>query len=144
MSRGASGSRSVNVSGDAVGNVITTGDQNSINARVEAKLSKISLPPASSVDIGKEFAQIRALLAEIGGEHTNKIARALDDAVEETNKPKPDKDEIGSALARILDYAKKGNDFVGVAEKLAPHVTNAVAWLGSNWHKLLPLVGLAL
>jgi hypothetical protein len=45
-------------------------------------------------------------------------------------------------LNRALDYAKKGNGFAEEVGKLAPHVTNAVAWLGSNWHQLLSVVGL--
>ena len=51
---------------------------------------------------------------------------------------------MGSALKRALDYAKKGEDFAEVVGKLAPHVTSAVAWLGSNWQHLLSIVGLAL
>lgn len=139
-----SGSRSVNVGGDAVGNVITTGDRNKVDATIDARLVKTTLPPASSVDISKELVQIRAVLERIGGEQAGKIGRALDDAAEEAAKPKPNKDEIGAALGRAIDYAKKGSAFADEVEKLVPHITNAVGWLGSNWHKLLPLVGLVL
>jgi hypothetical protein len=71
------------------------------------------------------------------------VGRALDDAEEEARKPEPDKDEIGAALRRALDYAKKGSGFAEEVAKLAPHVRDAVGWLGAGWHKLLPLVGLA-
>jgi hypothetical protein len=96
------------------------------------------------LDISKEFAEIRTILEKIGGEHAGKVGRALDDVAEEARKSKPDKGEIGSALERALGYAKKGDAFADEVQKLVPHITNAVAWLGSNWHKLLPLVGVAL
>jgi hypothetical protein len=136
------GGRSVNVGGDAVGNAIVTGDRNKVDAKIEAKLVKTTLPSAGSIDLSKELAQIRAILERIGGEHAGKIDRAFDDAAEEAQKPEPNKDEIGTALNRALDYAKKGNGFADEIGKLAPHVTNAVAWLGSNWHQLLSVVGL--
>jgi len=137
------GSRMANISRDAVGNVITTGDRNTIEAKIESKLTKTTLPSAASVDLSKELTQIRIILGRIGGQHTSKIGRALDDAAEEAQKPEPNKDEIGTALNRALDYAKKGNGFAVEIGKLAPHVINAVAWLGSNWHHLLSVVGLA-
>lgn len=139
-----SGNRSVNVGRDSLGNAIATGDNNRVNATINVRLTKVELPAASSVDIAKELVKVRTVFEQVGGEHTAKIARALDDAAEEAQKPNPDKDEIGAALERAIEYAKKSNAFAEEASKLAPYVTNAVAWLGSNWHKLLPLVGLAL
>jgi hypothetical protein len=139
-----SGERSVNIRRDAVANIIATGDDNQVDAKIDARLVKTTLPAASSVDISKELEEIRAILERVGGEHRGKIARALDDAAEEARKPQPDKNEIGSALGRAIDYAKKGGAFADEIQKLMPHITNAVGWLGSNWHKLLPLVGLAL
>jgi hypothetical protein len=142
--RGAqqTGGRSVNVGGDTVGNVIVTGDRNKVDAKIEAKLIKAKLPSADSVDLSKELAQIRVVLERIDSEHSGKISRALDDAADEAQKPTPNKDEIGIALKRALEYAEKGNSFAEEVGKLAPHVTNAVAWLGSNWHQLLSMVGL--
>lgn len=134
--------RSVNIGGDAVGNVITTGDGNKGNAAVDVGMVKATLPPATSVDILNELAQIRAILEQVAGEHRSKIVRALDDADEEARKPHPDKNEIGSAVGRAIDYAKKGNTLANELDKLVPRVTNVVAWLGSNWHNLLPLVGI--
>jgi len=136
------GDASVNIGRDAVGNVITTGDRNKIDAKIEAKLVRTGLPTAAEVDVSSELAQIRAILQGMGGEHAGKIGRALDDAVEESQKPKPSRDEIGSALRRALGYAKGGADFAEEVDKLAPHLTSAVAWLGSNWHQLLSAIGL--
>jgi hypothetical protein len=138
------GSRSISIGRDAVGNVMVAGDRNRVDARIEAKPAKAALPPAGSVDIGKELTQIRAVLKRLGGEQAGKVGRALDDAEEEARKPEPDKDEVGAALGRALDYAKKGSGFAEEVAKLAPHVKNAVGWLGENWHKLLAVVGLAL
>jgi hypothetical protein len=139
------GDRAANIGGDAAGNVIVTGVGNNVDAKINVGFSKkIALPPASSVDISAELVQIRGILEKLGGEHAGRIGRALDDASEEIRKPKPDKDEIGSALGRALDYAQKGDAFANEVEKLAPHITNAVAWLGSNWYRLLSLVGLVL
>src|SRR5262249_21662793 len=133
----------VSFEGDAAGNVVTTGDRNKVDAKIDVELVKTELPQPDSVNISLELARIRAILEKIGGEHASKIGRALDDAAEEARKSKPNKDEIGSALGRALDYAKKGGAFANEVQKLMPHVAKAVAWLGSNWHKLLPVVGIA-
>jgi len=69
-------------------------------------------------------------------------AAAFEDAQEELKKPEPNKDEVGQAIDRALNYAQKANGFVEAIDKLRPHVTNAAAWLGENWYKLLSLVGL--
>jgi hypothetical protein len=137
------GSRSSTIGGAAVGNVITTGDQNKIRAEINAKLVKTTLPSVDTVDVSKELAQIRAILQRIGGEHSRKISHALDEALDEAQKPVPNKGEVGTALKRALEYAEKGNSFAAEVGKLAPHVTNAVAWLGSHWHQLLSVVGLS-
>ena len=44
---------------------------------------------------------------------------------------------------RALDYASKAADFAEKSGKIATTVQNVVGWLGNNWTKLLPLVGLA-
>jgi hypothetical protein len=137
-----SGGRSLSIGRDAIGNVIVTGDQNRTNVRIVA-IHRTTLPPANSIDIGKELDVIRAILEPISGEQSGKIGRALADAVEEARKPEPDKNEVGTALSRALDYAKLSSGFAEEVSKLAPHVRNAVGWLGANWHKLLSVVGLA-
>jgi hypothetical protein len=137
------GDKSVTIGRDAIGSIIATGDNNSINPSGPTSVSKTTtLPISDSVDIVRELEHIRAILNRIGGENASKIRRALDDADEEARKARPNKNEIGTALERAIDYANKGGDFADHVEKLTPYVTNAVAWLGSNWHKLLPLVGL--
>jgi hypothetical protein len=136
------GDRSVSIGRDAVGNVITTGDRNRVEAEIEASLTKTPLPPAGAVDIAKELAQIRAVLERLGGEQAGKIGRALDDAEEEASKPQPNKAEVGDALGRALKTAQSVSGFAEVVAKLAPHVASAVGWLGAYGHPLLPTVGL--
>jgi hypothetical protein len=134
--------RSVNFGRDGIGNVIVTGNRNQVDAKISTKLVRTTLPSPDAVNLSKELVQIRAILERIGGEHTGKIGDALDDAAAEATKPQPDKNAVGSALSRALDYAQKGAGFATEVTKLAPHIANAVAWLGSNWHRLLPAVGL--
>ena len=136
------GTRSTNIGGNAVGNVITTGDKNKVNAKINASLKKVSLPPPDTINLSRELAQIRLILEGIAGENNQKLKRALDDAEEEAKKTEPNKDEVGNALERALKYAEKGINFAGAIDKLVPHLTSAVAWLGSNWHSLLSIVGL--
>lgn len=123
-----------------VGNTIVTGDHNRVQADVRSQLWQF--PPADSVNITAELAALRAILVRLGDEHAGKIGRALDDAEEEAQKPAPNKHEIGAAVTRALEYAKKSSEFLSAAGKLTPHLTGVVSWLGSAWHHLLPLVGI--
>jgi TIR domain len=136
--------RSINIGGDAAGSVLVAGDSNRVNAHIEVSLTKTTLPAAASVDISQELAQIRSVLERIGGEHAGRMGRAMDDAAAELRNTPQNKDEIGAALGRALDYGKNSRHFADEVGQLAPHVLNAVAWLGANWNKLLPIVGLAI
>ena len=86
---------------------------------------------------------LREVLTRLESPDRRKIANALSDAEDELAKPLPNKNEVGKALERTLDYARKAEGFAKALETLQPHVTNAAAWLGEHWHKLLALVGLA-
>jgi hypothetical protein len=132
--------RSVSIGGNATGNVIQTGDHNVASLQ----FTQTTLPPPETVDIQVEFAALREQLARLHAPDQKKIDRAVEDVQDELAKPEPDRDEIGNALARALKYAQQAEGFASVAGKLQTHVTNAVSWLGDNWHKLLPLVGLTL
>lgn len=134
------GSRSVNIGGNVQGAAIVVGDSNTVSV----EYTKTELPPADSVDIHQEIAALKELLAQLGSDHGRKIDNAVADAEDELSRESPDKDEIGRALERALGYANKAGALAESAGKLAPHVRNVVGWLGDNWHKLLPLVGLAL
>lgn len=134
------GSRAVSIGGDARGNVIQTGDGNVASVRYQ----HVSLPPPASVDMRAEVMALRELLTGLGSEHGKKIAHALDEADEEINKPEADREEVGKALSRALDYAQKAEGFAGIVETLRPHVARVASWLGSNWHRLVGVVGLTL
>jgi hypothetical protein len=138
------GNKSIAVGRDATGAVLVTGDNDRINATIQATVTKITLPLARTVKIDQELNQIRTILERIGGENAGKIGRALDDAAEEANRPNPNKDEVGSALNRALAYAKASAGFAEEMSQLAPHVANAVGWLGASWEKLLTNIGLSM
>lgn len=128
---------SVKIAGDAAGNVVITGDSNKVTARVNSQFSKEELPNPKAVDIGYELQQIRALLRDAALPESGKVNRALDDAQEEVKRPAPDKDEVGKALTRALDYAKKGGKLAKGLGKLAPHIKSAAAWLGETWYHII-------
>ena len=130
--------RSVSIGGNVTGSAIQTGDRNVANLQFQP----ISLPAPESVDIRAEFDALHEILAKLETSDRRKIDNAFADAQEEVNKPQPDKNEVGKALDRALDYAKKAEGFACVVEKLKPHLIKATAWLGENRHKLLSTVGL--
>lgn len=136
---GATGDRSIKVGRDAIGSNLITGDHNSASAHYE----RITLPPASSVNIQQEVAKLRDNLAGLKSDDSTKIQNALSDAESELKKPKPDKSEVGGAIERVLRYAKEAVGFGELAEKLKPQVINVAAWLGANWHSLLGYIGLS-
>lgn len=134
------GNRNVDIGGNMIGGAAVTGDNNVVDVRYR----KVTLPSADRIDIRAELAALKDLLLGLNTEDRRKIANALAEAESDAAKPQPDKNEIGGALERALGYAGKAADFGEKAGKIATHVQNAVGWLGDHWHKLLPLVGLAL
>ncbi len=141
MSRSSMGgqNRSVSVGGSVTGSAITTGDRNITSVQYQP----ISLPSPSSIDMQEELNALRKILVFPSSDR-RKIDNAIADAEEEINKSQPDKNEVGKALDRAFDYALKAQGFASVNEKLKPHLTRIVAWLGDDWHKLLRIVGLGI
>src|SRR5262249_15309851 len=133
-----SNDHSVHIGGNASDNVIQTGDRDL--AFVHAQ--RATLQPSEHVDMRAELVALREVLTRLESPDRRKIANALSDAEDELAKPQPDKNEVGKALERTLDYAKKAEGFAKAITTLQPHVTNAAAWLGEHWHKLLDFVGL--
>jgi hypothetical protein len=132
--------RSVSIGRNANINAIQPGTKNKANISYQ----KVSLFAPTSVNIQAELNALHEILAKLETSDRRKIDNAFEDAQEEINKPQPDKDEVGKALDRAFDYAKKAEGFASVVEKLQPHLTKTTAWLGENWHKLLGLVNLTL
>ncbi len=127
-----SGDRSVHIGGNAEGNIIQTGDRN----RATLTYERVQFPPPQDVDLQAELAAVRELLAQLETPDRKKIDNALEEAKDESDKPAPDKDEIGKTLSRALDYAKKTEGFVKVMGNLKPHVIAIASWLGEQWHHL--------
>jgi hypothetical protein len=130
--------RSVSIGGSIIGGVIQTGDANTASVQFQ----QAALPQPKSVNIQTELDALRQVISHLQSPDQRKIENAFEDAQEELKKPEPNKDEVGQAIDRALNYAQKANGFVEAIDKLRPHVTNAAAWLGENWYKLLSLVGL--
>jgi len=134
--------RSVSIDGNVSGSAVVIGDSNVVNVSYQ----KTTLPDPGSVIIKDELAALRAILAELQTSDADRrrIDRALNDAEAELKIPEAeqDRDLIGGAMERAIQYAEKAGGFAEKIEKLKPHIKNVVAWLGQNWHKLLPVVGL--
>ena len=138
--RTMSGSGSVSIGGNVIGGVIVTGHQNEVKAAITACQRPPSQPIGHSIMIASELASIRAIIEYLSPEQTGKIARALDDATEESAREHPDKNEVGEALRRALRAAQKADGFAAEVDELVPHVKNAVLWLGDSWTRLLRYV----
>lgn len=136
----SSSNNSVHIGGSVTGSAIVTGDSNTVSVQVQ----QAALPEAETVDIKTELAALKALLAQLKSEDQRKINNALEDAEIELTKPEPDKDEVGQALNRALNYAEKANGFATAIDQLRPHVEAVAGWLGKHGYKLLPVVGLIL
>jgi hypothetical protein len=125
---------------DITGSSIVTGDRNIVSTTMK----QIALPPADQVDVKAELAALRDLLVELKKvPDRGKLDRAVEDAVEETGKAEPDKEEVGGALERAVKYAKAADDFGEHAEKLMPRLAALASWLGPAGHTLLSMLGIA-
>ncbi|MBD1812165.1 CHAT domain-containing protein [Microcoleus sp. FACHB-DQ6] len=136
--------RAVSIGRDATVNAIQVGDKDSANINANINFQQVSLPTPANVNIETELNTLREILAKLESSDRRKIDNAFEDAQEEIKKPQPDKNEVGKALERAFDYAKKAEGFASAREKLQPHLAKTTAWLGENWHKLLSLVNLTL
>jgi hypothetical protein len=121
-----------------IGSAAVTGDSNTVSVQYQ----QAALPPPESVDMAAELRALREALATLQTTDRRKIDNALDEAEDELKKPQPDKNEVGKAVERALDYAKKADGFTEAIAKIQPRVEKAAAWLGENWYKLLGMVNL--
>lgn len=74
-----------------------------------------------------ELNALCEILAKLKTSDRRKIDNAFEDAQEELNNPQPDKNEVGKALDRAFDYAKKAEGFASAIAKLQLHLTNITA-----------------
>jgi hypothetical protein len=135
----SAGDRGVSIGRDAIGNVIQTGDNNT------ATLQQVQLPPPNSVNIQAEVQALRELLTALTGATPSqqvKITSAITEAEAVLALPEPDRDEVGEAIDRALKNAQKVEGFAKVIDVVKPHVIPIAAWLGTNWDRILTVVGL--
>ncbi len=127
---------SVSIGRDATGSVLQSGDKNTTSMQFRQAV----LPQEEEVDIRAELEALSKLLVSLQAPDQRKIENALEDVTEELSKSEPDKDELGQALDRAVNYAQKAERFASTIDKLRPHMEKSVAWLGKNWYKLLSAV----
>jgi hypothetical protein len=90
---------------------------------------------SSNVNIQPTLAGIREILTGVPGLDP-KALTWLDEASEEAEKAEPDRDEVGRLVNQAAQYAKKAAGFAVAAERLAPHLQQVGAWVGSVWQQL--------
>ena len=123
---------------DITGSSVVTGDHNVVTTTMK----HVTLPPADTVDVKAELAALRELLAELKNvPDRGKLDRAMQDAVEETAKAQPDKEEVGGAVERAVKYAKSADDFGEHVEKLLPRLAAIASWAGAAGRGLLAMAG---
>lgn len=135
--------RDINIGGDAKNVVNVTGDKNVVTF---TSYENVTLPPAESVDIGQTLEELAGALRKLtmGLDEHSQISEALEKASQEASADEPDRKTIGEHVEKALDVAKTAGNFIDICKTAGPHVASAASWLGENWYKLLPLVGLAI
>jgi hypothetical protein len=128
------GNRSISIGGNVSDSAVFIGDRN--------RVAMETLPQPDSVDLRSEIAALCDILTKLTASDADKIAQALADAETEAAKPEPDKDTVGRALDRALEYADKAGGLVDASDRLIAHVINVAGWLGANWRHILRYVGL--
>ncbi len=124
------GDRNINIGGGVGGQSVVIAGNNNV---VVSKPVQTITAPGDVAEVRAELAELRELLETVASPHQKKIHNAMDEAVEEMDNPEPDKDEVGKALDRALEYAGKADKFGSILDKLKPHVLSISAWLGTNW-----------
>lgn len=127
--------------GNITGSSVVTGNQNTVTTTMR----QVAAPPAETVDVKAEVAALRELLAQMQNvPDRGKVDRAMQDAVEESAKPQPDKAEVGGAVERAIKYATSADDFGEHVEKLLPRLTAIASWVGAAGRAMLALVGVTI
>jgi len=139
-------------SGNKQNTVFISGSVTKTNIQVDVSHSSaevkdagqyVNLPTSNDVNMKQVVADLKIILTSMSSEDSKKIANALEDAEDELNKDNPNKDEVGEAIDRALNKARKAQEFATVVDDLRPHVEAAAGWLGKNWYKILSVISLA-
>ena len=119
-----SGNNSVNVSGSNNQTVAGLNNQVDFGNRVRVESA---MPPPTDIDLRRELAALREMLAALETPDAGKMERALFAAEEEAEKVEPDKNKIREALERWSKYAKAANNFSEHAQKIARRIADVAA-----------------
>ena len=134
---GSNDNRSVTAR-DITASSVVTGDHNT----VMTTMGQVAVAPADEVDAKAELAALRELLVGLKNvPDRGRLDRAMEDAVEETAKPEPDKECVGNALERVAKSAKAASDFSENAEKIVPRLVALGSWLGPAGRAVLNVLG---
>jgi len=99
-------------------------------------------PAAETVDVSAELTAIRSVLDALEGPERRKIDNALREAEDDATRDDPDRDEVGKALDRAVEYASKTAGFLDVVDTLRPHLLNVAGWLGSYGPHVARVLGI--
>ena len=125
---------------DITGSSVATGDNNTVTTTMRQAAA-----PADKVDAKAELAALKELLAQLKDvPDRGRLDRAMQDAVEETAKPQPDKAEVGNALERVAKCTKAAGDFAENAEKIVPRLVALGSWLGPAGRAVLNTLGVTI
>ena len=112
--------------------VIVSGSNNQVDFDNRVRVES-AMPPPTDIDLGRELAALRELLAALEMPDAGKMERALLDAEEEAAKAERNKNEIREALERGSQYAKAADNFSEHAEKIARRIADMAAWAGFSF-----------
>lgn len=129
---------SISVGGSVSESSLIVGDNNN----VAMTIAKTTLPPAEGVDVRAELDGLREALAELGGGEAGKRDRAMQDALDEAQKPAPDKAEVLDSVRRALKYVDVAAEGAEKIDRLRQRIKPLAAWIGANAEPLLRMVGL--
>jgi hypothetical protein len=132
---------SVSIGGSAGQSALVAGDRNEIRLTLET-MSHASRE-TDRVEITNAIRTLRELLEKLDAKDRGKIQRALADAEEEAQRPKPDKEEVAGALERVVTYAKTADSIGDVVVELKRPLSIIADWVGTTVPVAARLFGLA-
>ena len=132
----------VSIGGSVSQSAIVAGDRNRIG------LAREATPGAPQETYTKEIIRaigaLREHLEKLETEDRGKILRALADAQEEAEKPRPDKEEVAGALERVVRYSKTAQGIGEVVVELQRPLSIIAGWVGTTAPLAARLFGLGM
>ena len=132
---------SVSVGGSVSQSALVAGDRNEI--RLTPERTSHASRQTDRAEITHAIRTLRELLEKLDTRDRGKIQRALTDAEEEAQRPKPDKEEVGGELERAVKYAKTANSIGEVVVELKRPLSIIADWVGTTVPIAARLFGLA-